>query len=91
MCPMPSDTRTALLTHALIGYEERKREITETIARIRATLDGKATPSEVASPGPIPTPRRKRGKMSPAARKRMALLMKQRWAKAKRSGKKSLR
>ena len=28
---MPSDTRTALLSHALIGYEERKTEITETI------------------------------------------------------------
>jgi hypothetical protein len=81
-------TRTALLTHALIGYEERKAEITETIARIRATLGGKAA----ASPEPTdaPTPRRKRGTMSPAARKRMALMMKQRWAKAKRSGKKSL-
>jgi len=32
-------THTALLSHALIGYEERKAEITATIARIRATLD----------------------------------------------------
>ena len=88
MSLMPTSTRTALLTHALIGYEERKTEITETIARIRATLDGEA----LTSPEPIhaPAPRRKRGTMSPAARKRMALLMKQRWAKAKRGGKKSL-
>jgi len=85
---MPTPTRTALLTHALIGYEERKAEIAEIIARIRATLDGKGT----ASPEPIhpPAPRRKRGTMSPAARKRMAMMMKQRWAKAKRGGKKSL-
>ena len=38
--PMPTHTRTALLTHALIGYEERKKEINETIARIRVMLDG---------------------------------------------------
>jgi hypothetical protein len=90
MAFMPTDTRTALLTHALIGYEERKRDITETIARIRAALGGKAATNSNPSPEPIPAPRRKRGKMSPAARKRMALLMKQRWAKAKRSGRKTL-
>jgi len=89
---MPTSTRTALLTHALIGYEERKAEITETIARIRATLNGGASTDGTAPAEPIhaPAPRRKRGTMSPAARKRMALMMKQRWAKAKRSGKKSL-
>jgi len=82
---MPPYTRTALLAHALIGYEERKQEITEAIARLRSTLQG-------TTPAPTETkPRRKRGIMSPAARKRMALMMKQRWAKAKRSGKKSLR
>jgi hypothetical protein len=86
MSQMPTDTRTALLAHALIGYEERKTEITETIARIRATLDGKAAPS----PETISAPRRKRGTMSPAARKRMALMMKQRWAKARKAGRESL-
>jgi hypothetical protein len=40
MSLMPTDTHAALLTHALIGYEERKAEITETIPRIRATLGG---------------------------------------------------
>jgi hypothetical protein len=85
---MPTDSHTALLRHALIGYEERKTEITATIARIRATLDGEAG----ASPELIhaPAPRRKRGTMSPAARKRMALLMKRRWAKAKKAGRKRL-
>ena len=85
---MPTSTHTALLSHALIGYEERKQELTETIARIRATLDGKVP----ASPDPIPTPtpRRKRGTMSRASRKRMALMMKQRWAKAKKAGRKRL-
>lgn len=89
---MPTDARTGLLTHALIGYEERKQEITETIARIRATLDGRAATNATPSPDPIPAPapRRKRGTMSPAARKRMALMMKQRWAKAKKAGRKRL-
>ncbi|HLM99854.1 MAG TPA: hypothetical protein VK335_11255 [Bryobacteraceae bacterium] len=82
---MPTTTRTALLTHALIGYEERKAEITEAIAKLRSSLQA-ATPALTEA-----KPRRKRGTMSPAARKRMALMMKQRWAKAKRSGKKSLR
>ncbi len=77
-------TRTALLTHALVGYEERKAEITEAIANIRATLDGKMT---TAQPQPAT---RKRRTISPAARKRMALLMKQRWAKAKKAGRKGL-
>jgi hypothetical protein len=83
-------TRTALLTHALIGYEQRKAEITEAIARIRARLDGKGTASTTAPAKPVQAPRRKRGTMSPAARRRMALLMKQRWAKAKKAGRKGL-
>jgi hypothetical protein len=88
---MPTHTRTALLTHALIGYEERRTEITETIARIRATLDGKAPTTSIApAPTHPPAPRRKHGTMSPAARKRMALMMKQRWAKARKAGKKRL-
>ncbi|HXR16005.1 MAG TPA: hypothetical protein VN777_07300 [Terriglobales bacterium] len=81
---MPTHTRTALLSHALIGYEERKAEITEAIARLRSTLQATTpVPSEAK-------PRRKHGIMSPAARKRMALMMKQRWAKVKRAGKKRL-
>lgn len=85
-------TNTDLLHHALVGYEERKAEITEAITRIRAKLNGGAPTNATDSTEPIhaPAPRRKRGTMSPAARKRMALMMKQRWAKAKRSGKKSL-
>ncbi len=92
MSQMPSHTRIPLLSHALIGYEERKAEITAAIARIRAMLDGKAPAIATASPEPIhsPAPRRKRGIMSPAARKRMALLMKQRWAKAKKAGRRRL-
>ena len=70
MSLMPTDTRTALLAHALIGYEQRKAEITETIARIRETLDGKEPTNATASTESIqaPAPRRKRGTMSPAAR-----------------------
>jgi hypothetical protein len=42
-------------------------------------------PAASAKPSP-----RKRGTMSPTARKRMSMLMKQRWAKAKKVGKKGL-
>jgi len=84
MSLMPTSSRTSLLSHALIGYEERKAEITEAIARLRSSL-------QATTPAPTETkPRRKRGTMSPAARRRMALLMKQRWAKAKRAGRKKL-
>jgi hypothetical protein len=86
MALMPNAyTHTSLLEHALIGFEQRKSEINQAIANIRETLIGTA-PAPATKPSP-----RKRGAMSPAARKRMSLLMKQRWAKAKRSGKKSLR
>jgi hypothetical protein len=43
-------------THVLIGYEQRKAEITEAIGRIRATQHGKA---EAASAEPVHVPRRR--------------------------------
>ncbi len=89
---MPTYTRTSLLSHALVGYEQRKAEITEAIARIRATMDGEAPTITTAPAKPVQhrAPRRKHT-LSPAVRKRMSMLMKRRWAKAKRGGKKSLR
>jgi hypothetical protein len=59
-------TNTDLLEHALIGFEQRKSEINQAIANIRQTLNGTAP-----APATKPSPRR-RGTMSPAARKRMA-------------------
>ena len=56
MSLMPNDTHAALLRHALIGYEERKKEITETIARIRATLDGGVPADATTSAEPIHAP-----------------------------------
>jgi hypothetical protein len=88
MSLMPTYTRTDLLRYALIGYEQRKTEIAETITQIRAMLDG-AGPT-VAPSKLVHRTARKRRTMSPTARKRMALLMKQRWAKAKKAGKKQL-
>jgi len=89
MSLMPTYTHSDLLTHALIGYERRKTEVNDAIVQIRAMLDG-AVPSKAAPSQPAHRVASKGRTMSPAARKRMALLMKQRWAKAKRSGKKSL-
>jgi hypothetical protein len=85
---MSTYTHTDLLSHALMGYEQRKTEVADAIAQIRAMLDGAAptvTPSQ-----PAHRTARKRRTMSPAARKRMALLMRQRWAKARRAGRKRL-
>lgn len=82
---MSTYSRTSLLSYALIGYEQRKTEIDEAIARIRAMLRGKAPTAAPTQPV-----RRKHGTMSPAARKRMALMMKLRWAKAKKAGKRRL-
>jgi len=79
-------TRTSLLAHALVGYEQRKTEIDEAIARIRATLDGKTASIATATP----VARKRRRTMSSAARKRMSLLMKRRWVKTKKAGRRRL-
>jgi len=84
---MPTHTRTDLLRYALIGYEQRKTEMAETITQIRAMLDG-AAPSKVAPSQPAHRTARKPRTMSPAARKRMALLMKQRGRRRRGRGRK---
>jgi hypothetical protein len=64
---------------AIVGFEQQKRDIDNQIAELRAMLSGgpvetAATPE--AAPG-------KRKKFSAAARRKMALAQKARWAKIK--------
>jgi hypothetical protein len=77
-------TDTDLLEHALIGLEHRKEEINQAIARLRSVLDAAGPTRTKHAPAP------KRGTMTAAGRKRLALSMKRRWAKAKKAGKKRL-
>ena len=76
---MPTQKLTQeILAAALIGFEEQKRHINAKIAELRAMLSGGGT--EATAPAErIP---RKR-KVSAAARRRMALAQKARWAKVR--------
>jgi hypothetical protein len=66
----------ALLSAALIGYQQKRAEIDKAIAEISARIDGNRGAAHV--PGSNPT--RKRKPLSAAARKRMAAAQKKRWA-----------
>src|SRR5437899_1693775 len=69
-----------ILSAAMIGFEVQKFAIERKIAEIRLVLvGGKA---EAAMPSEIRKPRKKR---SAAARRKMALAKKARWAKIKQS------
>ena len=65
------------LQMALVGYEIEKQRIEAKIREIQAQLKGKA-PS-VSAPAAAKQPRAKRD-LSPAARKRIGLAQKKRWA-----------
>jgi hypothetical protein len=65
-----------IITAAIEGFEQQKVRIGSRIAELRAMLPGAST--ETAAPE---APRRKRRKLSAAARQRMAEAQKARWAK----------
>ncbi len=75
------DTET--LEMALIGFEQKKIEIDEKIRQLKGLLGGKVS-SKKSAASPVSheketSPRQKRT-LSPAARKRIALAQKKRWA-----------
>jgi len=75
---MPTPKLTPeIITAAIDGFEAQKRRIDEGIAELRAMLTG-GSPETAATPE-APTGQRK--KFSAAARRRMALAQKERWAK----------
>jgi hypothetical protein len=65
-----------IINAAIVGFEQQKLRIDTQIAELRAMLDGDIS-KPTAAPGP---PKRK---ISAAARRRMALGQKARWAKLK--------
>lgn len=74
---MPTKISAGIINAAIEGFESQKRRIDEEIAELRAMLSG--GPAETATM-PEGTPG-KRKKLSAAARRRMALAQKARWAK----------
>ena len=65
---MPTKLTHEIITAAILGFEEQKRHIDTKIAELRAVLSGGR--SETASS--LEAPKRKRRKMSAAARARIA-------------------
>src|ERR1017187_10453693 len=73
---MSTKLTTEIITAAILGFEEQKRHIDTKIAELRAMLSG--GPAESAA-RPEGTPRKH--KISAAARRRMAIAQRKRWAK----------
>jgi hypothetical protein len=77
---MPTKLTPEIITAAILGFEEQKRHIDTKIAQLRAMLSG--GPVEPASS--LEAPKRKRRKMSAAARARIAEAQRRRWAASKK-------
>jgi hypothetical protein len=75
---MPTKLTTEIITAAILGFEEQKRHIDAKIAELRAMLPGSTAESAARPEG---TPRKH--KISAAARRRMAIAQRKRWAKTR--------
>jgi hypothetical protein len=75
---MPTKLTSEIITAAIQGFAEQKRHIDGQIAELRAMLSG--PPAEPAATPDGAEPKRR---VSSAARRRMALAQKARWAKIK--------
>jgi len=73
-----SKLNRTVIEAAIVGFEHHKTQIDNQIAELRAMLTGS---TETAATPEAPTGKRK--KFSAAARRRMALAQKERWAKIK--------
>jgi len=77
------------LEMALIGFEQKKVEVEEKIRQIKSMLSGgsSASPKKSAAPKAVESvaPVRKKRTLSAAARKRIALAQKKRWAEHRKS------
>jgi hypothetical protein len=69
---------TSTLQMALVGYQIEKEKIEAKISEIQAQLKGKRTPVSAGAAKPEPAAGKRY--LSPAARKRIALAQKKRWA-----------
>ena len=77
---MPTKLTQEIVVAAILGFEKQKRHIDSQISELRAMLYG--APGSIAVTAE--TPKRKRRKMSVAARKRIAAAQRKRWAEAKK-------
>jgi hypothetical protein len=78
--PMPKQNLTPeIIAAAIIGFEQQKLHIDTQIAELRSLLTGGPAEPTAAAPG---APTRKR-RVSAAARRKMALGQKARWAKVR--------
>ena len=75
---MPTNLTPAIINAAILGFEQQKARIDDQIAELRATLPGSHT-----EPAAAPEATTVKRKISAAARRRMALGQKARWAKLK--------
>jgi hypothetical protein len=73
----------SLLAMALVGYEIEKKKIEGKISEIRAKL-GRGRVTADAEPA-MKSGKRKRRKLSAAARKRIAVAQKKRWAEHRKA------
>ena len=77
--PQPPKQDTELLEAALIGFQYKRDQVEQKITELRSQLGGRP----VSAPDPIPAPGASATKprtMSAAARKRIAMAQKKRWA-----------
>src|ERR1035441_8629224 len=72
---MPTKLTPEIITAAILGFEQQKRQIDTKIGELRAMLPG--GPATSAAPKPS---KRKRRKMSAAGRKAISDATKKRWA-----------
>ena len=78
---MPTKLTPEIIIAAILGFEQQKRHIDTKIAELRAMLSG--GPAEPTST--LEAPKRKRRKMSAAARARIAEAQRRRWAASKKT------
>jgi hypothetical protein len=79
---MPTKLTSEIITAAIVGFEEQKRQIDVKIAELRTMLTG--GPTEVAVTPEAPATRKRR-KMSAAGRKAIAEAQRKRWAASKKA------
>jgi hypothetical protein len=75
---MPTKLNPQILTAAIVGFEQEKLRIDTQIAELRAMLDGGSAGTDATPKAPA-----EKRKISAAARRRMAVGQKARWAKLK--------
>jgi len=72
-----------MLAMALVGYEVEKKKIEERIKEIRARLGGSKPAAKAGAPEAGEAPKRR--KLSKAARNRIAVAQKKRWAEHRKA------